>query len=610
MPVVYHPTQPSLDSSDRKRGAEGAPPNFTGHPVQAARTSYEGASAATASGEAASAAASGTSAGSAAPSWNLPGSGAMQAGGKRVSRKPAKYKQSPPESTPSTGRRRRVSSKSAKRSVPSMDAVLAAYPTLRGSLGPDAGRLLVTTYTPPGTPAAAGVDAAVGRPVAQATMQSAAVPPLVAADLDLMDDPAVWPMVRVGDVFKLQYASRRQTIAPASLSSKWHTMERPATRPYVAVCGNFGVPYGGKGATPEDDTAIEVETYCWSLGAMSLGCFRCGQPVDQDGRAEPFSLTKGLAHRGLSCWCKTPNDLLVTAPSRSLAAGHASVARSATANPDGSLPVTMYVKIPRQSDEQGWLDGLADTADAKDAPVAMFIRVRESHQGADGVPQCSLFEGFVRVVPSAFMSMAPPASTWGATGGPATGSLLATPSPSGGKRRATPTQKSRGSARPSSAPAEPRPRSSSKGKRRDSTSNPVVSTGAVLRICFNCNFFLPLRDFTVLGDAAAICTGCRDREESIASPTAAAKPSRYKKAASTKAKGRTPLETTKRKGRARAQLDDAVEDASVAEEDDDDDDDDEVEEKTLHYWGAEETKADDAGAAAGPAEWNDEDMDE
>lgn len=278
--------------------------------------------------------------------------------------------------------------------------------------------------------------------------------------------------------------------------------------------------------------------------------------------------------------------------------------RSSTSNPDGSHPVAIYAKIPRQRDEDGWLDGLADSVDAKGAPVTMFVRIRESFVDPETkTPQCDVYEGFVRVLSSTTTAAAASAAMvlqqvgtapagWGATGGPASGSLLYAPDVSAELNH------------PVLAPAtaekqSPKPRSTpTKGKRRDSLPSPAGSAGGVLRICFNCNFFLPLRDFADPIDQSGACTGCRD---TITSP--AVRPGRKKRtpasAPASKGKGAAPRKA--RKGKAPAP---AYEQAPVDEEGEEEE---EIEEKTLHYWGVEQPKEELAAVAA---IWNDEDMDD
>lgn len=280
------------------------------------------------------------------------------------------------------------------------------------------------------------------------------------------------------------------------------------------------------------------------------------------------------------------------------------MSREARANADGTLSVSIYAKIPRQRDEAGWLEGLSDSVDAKDAPVAAFIRVRESFVDATTMtPQCELYEGFVRIIPSAdsptpLQNTAPSVTEWGATGGPATGSLLRAPTPTTDVTLD----------RPSSAPASAsRPRTAGKGKRRDSVSGPAVAAGGILRICFSCNFFLPLRDFADSHNDAAVCTGCRDRDEMLESPSSHSgrkKKSSPSAATTTKAKGRKVRPTRKSKTPARSAR------APPMDDENDDDMEEEEEETTLRYWADEVPKENPEDLAAVAAIWNDDDMDE
>jgi hypothetical protein len=214
------------------------------------------------------------------------------------------------------------------RSSGTIDEVLVLHPKLKDQFTPNAERITVTSFGSATTDVHSPRDDVVGRPIIQDSLQAPPVPPLTPGDLAMLADPDQWPSIRVGEIFKLGYASRRRTSAPASLSSKWQATERCADQPHVAVCGQFGIPcgppppppplslayvvaciqsisssffslahepqfldwdrYGGKGATAEDSTVVEIETYCWSLAAAALSCFRCGQPVSQDDRTRPY----------------------------------------------------------------------------------------------------------------------------------------------------------------------------------------------------------------------------------------------------------------------------------------------------------------------------------
>lgn len=238
--------------------------------------------------------------------------------------------------------------------------LLSRYPALSSSFAADAGTLNITTFGAAGTESGMAIDEAVGRSVVQDALPGPVVPPLTAVELVEMNNPHKWPCIRIGEIFKLKYASRRRLDAPSSLSSKWQPAERRADRQHVAICGQFGIPYvlvlddlclicpltsrgigmAARGQVTLRKRSLRSRRTVGALGLPHSAACAVVNPFRKKGvlfrtflritklrlpavlRNENCRYGKAAGTGGNStCWCKVPNDLLVTAPNRSLEAG-------------------------------------------------------------------------------------------------------------------------------------------------------------------------------------------------------------------------------------------------------------------------------------------------